>query len=232
MAKIIFGSGINQISGTLDGVVYSRNRFGGYARRYASPVNPNTGRQAAVRNTFQELTEHWNTTLTSAQREAWTLYGDSVPVLDRFGASINLTGFQHYLRSNTVIVQCGLTRVDDGPTTFALPETDGTFAASASEATQEIEITFDDTADWVDETGAAMPIYGGRPQLATRNFFRGPWRFTDSVDGDDSTAPTSPATVTSAYTITEGQRLWVYGRILRADGRLSDPFRADLTVGA
>jgi hypothetical protein len=232
MAKIIYGSGINQISGTLDGVVYSRNRFGGYARRYTVPVNPNSARQQSVRNTFQELTEHWNTTLTAAQRTAWNLYGANVPVLDRFGASINLTGFQHYLRSNTVIRQCGLTRVDDGPTTFALPETDGTFSASASEATQEISITFDDAAGWASEDNAAMPIYGGRPQLATRDFFAGPWRFADSIDGDQAGAPTSPATVTSAYTITEGQRLWIYGRIVRADGRLSDPFRSDLTVGA
>lgn len=232
MAKVVYGSGINSISGRLDGVVYSRNRFGGYMRSFSAPVNPSTQRQQTLRNTFQELTQLWNTTLTAAQRTAWNLYGDSVPVLDRFGASINLTGFQHYIRSNTLVIQCGLTRVDAGPTTFALPETDGDFAIAASEATNEFTVTFDDTADWCSEDDAALAVFGGSPQLGTRTFFNGPWRFADSIDGDNASAPTSTATLASAFVLTQGQAVWAYGRIVRADGRVSNPFRADCAVGA
>lgn len=232
MAKLTYGIGINQISGTVDGVVFSRNRYGGYMRRYASPVNPNTARQVAVRNVFQQLTEAWNTTLSSAQRTAWNLYGSSVSVLDRFGASIYLTGFAHYIRSNTLILQAGLTRVDDGPTTFALPETDGTLAVAASEATQQFTVTFDDTLPWADVDGAAMALFGGTPQLPTRDFFGGPWRFADSIDGDSVTPPTTGATIASPYVITQGQKVWTYARIIEADGRVSNPFRAECVVGA
>ena len=232
MAKVIYGSGINSISGRLDGVVYSRNRFGGYMRSYSAPVNPNSTRQQSIRNTFQQLAAIWSTTLTAAQRTAWNLYGASVPVLDRFGVSINLTGFQHYLRSNTLILQCGLTRVDAGPTTFSLPETDDEFAVAASEATNEFTVTFDDTLPWCDLDGAAMAVFGGSPQLATRDFFGGPWRFADSIDGDSVTAPTSTTTIASPFVLTEGQKVWTYARIIADDGRVSNPFRASCTVGA
>lgn len=232
MAKIVYGSGINQISGKIDGVVYSRNRYGGYVRSYQPPVNPNSTRQIAVRNVFKQLTEAWNTTLSAAQRTAWNLYGSSVPVLDRLGQSINLTGFQHYIRSNTLILQCGLTRVDDGPTTFALPEIDATFSVAASEATNQFTVTFDDTMTWCDEDGAALAIFGGSPQLGTREFFAGPWRFCDSIDGDSVAPPTSTETVASDYVLTEGQAVWAYGRIVLADGRVSNPFRGSCAVGA
>jgi hypothetical protein len=232
MAKVKYGSNVNSISGTIDGNVYSRNRYGGYVRRWANPVNPNTSRQVAVRSVFRQLSELWSNTLTSTQRTAWDLYASSVSVLDRFGASIYLTGFNHYLRSNTAILQAGGARVDDGPTVFSLPETDATFAVSASEATNQFTVTFDDTLPWCDLDEAYLILSGGSPQLPSRTFFAGPWRYAGNVPGDSVAPPTTGATIAAPFVLTQGQAVWARARIVLPDGRLSNPFRSDAVVGA
>lgn len=224
--------GASQMSGSLLGVVGSHNRYGLYYRNHTVPVNPQSSRQQAVRQALASLAERWSSTLTAAQRAAWKLYADSVQVLDIFGNPINLTGFQMYLRSNTVISQVGGALVDDGPTVFSLPDIDTTFAITASEASQEISVTFDNTLDWANEDDAYMAVYQGQPQLGSRTFFGGPWRYMDKVAGDAATPPTSPDAQAVAFAIAETQAQWCYARILRADGRLSNPFRTSIAVGA
>lgn len=232
MALIKFGGGVVGMSGSIAGNTFSRNRYGAYARSRSVPVNPNTARQQTVRNSLAALTMVWSQTLTAAQRAAWNLYAANVVMTNRLGESINLSGFNHFLRSNSLLQQNAKTLVADGPTTFEIPESDPAFAISASEATQVISVTYDDTLDWCDEDEAYMFLFQGQPQNAQRNFFGGPWRQMTPVEGDSTTPPTSPESASAVFAITEGQRQWVYGRILRADGRLSAPFRGDCFVGA
>lgn len=233
MVKVNTGpQGAAQASGELAGGVYSRNRYGMYIRALATPVNPQSPDQVAVRSALSSLTARWSQVLTQAQRDAWDLYASNVPVLDVFGNQMNLTGFNHYIRSNQSRVRVGGTAIDAGPTIFELPTQDPLFAITASEGTQLISATFDDTLDWCDESEGLLWLFGGQPQNPQRKFFNGPWRYAGNVAGDAVTPPTSPQTVTSPFVITEGQRLWVYARIQRADGRLSSTFRSDVAVGA
>jgi len=227
MALIKYGGGIVQMSGSIAGNTHARNRFGNYMRARTKPVNPNTALQQAIRAAMATLTARWAQTLTAAQRTAWNLYASSVSMKNRLGEAVNLTGFNHYLRSNIALTQSGLTIVDAGPTIFELPEKDPTFAIAASEAAQEISCTFDDTMDWLDEDGGHMLVYQGQPQNAQRNFFAGPWRLIGSIAGDSVTPPTTPDAIAAAFVFTELQRQWAYARIVRADGRLSEIFRAD-----
>ena len=128
--------------------------------------------------------------------------------------------------------QATLAIIDDGPTIFELPEKDPTLAITASEAGQTISFTFDTAAPWALETGAYMIKYQGQPQNPQRNFFDSPWRLIDTIAGVDSTGASSPDEENCVYAIAEGQRQWVYVRVSRLDGRLSEPFRADCFVGA
>lgn len=227
MALVKYGAGIVQMAGSIGGTTFARNNGGNYARARTTPINPNTALQVAVRASLAFLTTRWSQTLTAAQRTAWNLYAASVIMQNRLDQSINLSGFNHYIRSNSILKVQGITLIDDGPTLFEIPEADPTFAAVGSEAGGTISVVFDDTAAWANEDEAYLFVFQGRPQNAQRNGFGGPWRFMNKIEGDGTTAPTSPVVMPVSFAIAEGQRQWVYGRIARADGRLSARFRAD-----
>lgn len=232
MALVRYGGGIVQMSGSIAGDTFARNRYGNYSRARTKPVNPNSSGQQAVRAALAQLTTRWGQTLTAVQRTAWNLYGSNVAMKNRLGETINLTGFNHYIRSNSNLIRAGESIVDDGPTIFELPEVDGTIAITASEATQQYSISFDDTLAWANETGAFIFVFQGMPQNPQRNFFNGPWFYRGHIDGDDGVPPVSPSVHAVTFAIAEGQHLWMYFRVLRADGRISEPFRDDTFCAA
>lgn len=232
MALVKFGGGIVDMRGSIAGNTFARNRAGAYARARTKPVNPNTALQQAVRNNLQALVNAWSEVLTALQRTAWAQYAAAVPMTNRLGEEMHLTGFNMFIRSNTALLQAGLAQVNDGPTTLLLPEGDGSFAVSASEASQDITVTFDDTAAWCDENGAGLILKCGLPQNPTRNFFAGPYRFAGTIEGDSVTPPTSTEDVAASFTVAELQKIWCEARIVRADGRLSAPFRSSIIVSA
>ncbi len=227
MALVKLGGGIVQISGSIAGNTFARNRSGNYMRARTKPVNPNTSLQQQVRATMAVLTTLWASTLTADQRTAWNLYASNVNMKNRLGETINLTGFNHYIRSNSIRLSKGVATVDDGPTVFELPEQDPTLAVTCSEATQFLTIAFDNTLAWATEDGGLIFFFQGQPQNAQRNFFDGPWRYAVAIAGIDPGGAASPAIPAAVFPIAEGQRIWVYARIQRADGRLSEVFRAD-----
>lgn len=230
MALVKFGGGIVQMSGSIGGNTYARNRYGNYARARTVPTNPNTERQDVIRAIVAQLADRWSQTLTAAQRTAWGLYGDSVNMVNRLGEAVHLSGYNHYIRSNSVLLQIGEAPVDAGPTLFELPEQDPLFAIVATQSGQTISYTFDNTLGWANEVGGFLVKYQGTPQNAQRNFFAGPWRLHGIIEGAVS-PPTSPdEEANPPFVITEGQAQWCYARILRADGRLSEKFRAGPTL--
>lgn len=232
MALLKFGGGITEMRGSIAGNVYSRNRYGAYARARTVPVNPNTARQVAIRAAIAFLTDRWANTLTAVQRTAWNLYASNVVMTNKLGESINLTGFNHYIRSNVVAKNFSLTIVDAGPVVFELPAQDPLYSFTISEATQQISTTYDDGMDWADETGANLLLSAGQPQNPQRNFFAGPWRLYGQVAGATGAPPAPPHGGASPFGVAEGQHVWCYARIRRADGRLSAPFRNDVFVAA
>lgn len=201
-------------------------------RARTKPINPNTAAQIAVRSALAFLTNAWGQTLTAPDRTAWNLYAASVTMLNGLGENINLTGFNQFIRSNSILKRNGSTVVLAGPTLFQIPAQDAALVMTSSAGTQLISVAFDDGMDWVDEDDAFMHVFMGTPQNAQRNFFDGPWKYAGSIAGDGTTAPTTPETIATPTLITEGQRVWIYARIQRADGRLSEKFRADSFVAA
>lgn len=222
-----FGNGITEMRGSLAGNVYSRNRYGAYARARTKPTNPNTARQQGIRNAIAALTVIWSTTLTAAQRAAWNLYGNSVAMKNKLGETIYLTGFNHFIRSNANLHESFSASIDDGPVIFELPAKDPMFAITISEATQEITMAFNAALPWNTEAGARFWPFQGSPQNAQRNYFNGPWRKMAHIAGVDPGGEPSPVTKPVQFAVAEGQHIWCYARIQRADGRLSEPFQAD-----
>jgi hypothetical protein len=221
-------------SGSVGGITFSHNRYGTYIRRRAVPVNPRTPQQEAVRAAMTALVQNWHTTLSQTERDGWENYAQQTPVLSKAGLPIILTGQSMYVRSGVArLALLGVFPSNAAPTVFDL----GTFTPptfSASAATGVLTVAFTDTDSWALEAGGHLLIFSGRAVNLGRNFYNGPWRFTDSVDGATPTAPTSPAAV-GTYpfgTLVAGSRLKLRATSLRADGRYSTDFIDFCTVGA
>ena len=221
MALIKFGGGVTQATGSIGGTTFARNRFGNYNRSRTKPVNPNTALQSAARARLAYFAEYWSSQLSADERGAWATYAAAVASLNRLGESVYLTGFNHFLRSNTTRLQGDGTVIDDGPTVLTLPETDTTFACTFTATDQKVNVTFDDSLPWAGEVGATMMVYMGQPQNATRNYFNGPWKYAGKL----TSTSTSPTALDAPFTVVAGQKIWCYARIQRADGRLSGKFR-------
>lgn len=219
MALIRLGLG-SQGSGSIGGTTFSHNRFGAYIRARSVPVNPATDRQTAVRNAIRSLTIAWQVTLTQDQRDAWDVYAANIDWVNKLGDSVNLTGLNHYVRSNTPLVQNGIARVDAAPVTFNLATAELDLSATASETTQDLTIDGDDGADWIGEAGAWQFYSMGLPQNGAIKFFNGPFRQITAVPG--AGPPPFPVVIATAFPIAENQRIWLRSRIARADGRLSE----------
>lgn len=232
MSLVKYGGGIIQMSGSIAGVTHARNRFGNYIRARTKPVNPNSALQAGIRDAMTDLTVLWSSTLTQAQRNAWASYAAAIAMKNRLGETVYLTGFNHFVRSNTAFLNTYGQYQAAGPTTLSLPETDTNFIPSGSVATQEISVAYDAAKPWANETLATFNVYVGKPRKASQAFFAGPWKYGGAEIGVTGAPPASPFTFTSPYVLVLGQIVTCYARIRRADGRLSEPFSYTLTVGA
>jgi hypothetical protein len=232
MALVKFGGGITQMSGSIAGNTFARNRSGNYVRSRTKPVNPNSNSQVLVRSSMAMIVQHWRATLNASKRTAWQTYANAVTMKNKLGESTFLSGFNHYVRSNVYKASMGEATIDDGPTVLALPEKDPTMTIAISVADQKISVSFDNTLPWAGEVGGYLIIYQGEPQNPTRNFFAGPWKHCGRVEGATPVPPVSPEKIAVKYTAVLGQKCWVYARIFRADGRISEPFTASCIVVA
>ena len=232
-ALVRYGGGITQASGSIGGQTHARNRFGNYIRARTKPVNPNSVGQQKIRVIIADLAEQWSGVLTDGNRAAWAAYAAAVAMTNRLGEVIYLTGFNHFIRSNSLRAFAGnLGQINQGPATLSLPDTDPTFSVDAT-SDQTCDITYDDTMLWCDEDGAQLSIFAGQPQLATRNFFDGPWKYMCRVLGSSIAAPTSPLEgVATPWSPQAGQKMWFYARLQRADGRLTNKFYAPADIFA
>jgi hypothetical protein len=111
-----------------------------------------------------------------------------------------------------------------------LPEKDSTLSMTALVSDQSLHITFNESSPWRLIADSMMVAFMGEPQGPTRNFFNGPWKLAGGI----SAVNPSPKTIAAPYTLTLGQKIWVYCRILTgpADARLSEPMVISCTVTA
>ena len=230
MALVRFGAGITDARGSIGGTTLSRNRYGNYMRARITPVNPNSSAQQKVRNDMGSVVSLWFSTLSSVQRAAWGVYAAGINFTNKLGESITLTGFNHFVRTNIARKSNGMTIVTTAPVELTLPPTDSEFDIAVSEGSQLMTVTFDDTADWCSEDSGHMSIHQGMPQNSARNFFGGHFRRIGNILGNSAAPITSPQTVTLTFPAAVTQKDWAFGRVQRADGRLSEKFRNDCIV--
>jgi hypothetical protein len=105
MAKINFGSVVNDARGKINGTVYSKNKSGPYIRMKVTGVNPRSERQTVVRSVFASTAQAWSGLLTAAQRAAWTAFANTYPITNIFGLAIVLNGMNWFVKCNQVLNQ-------------------------------------------------------------------------------------------------------------------------------
>lgn len=215
-----------QRSGKQGGVVFSHNAYGPYVRERSIPTNPNTTRQANVRAAFTLLMHRFFQELTDVQRQQWTAYANAVKYVNRLGAQVTLKPSSMYMACNTLRLQAGLDAVDSGPAILQKADLPLGGVASVTLATQYVNLAFVNTDDWANETGGAVLIFQGAPINKWCGYIHCATRYLGCVLGDDDTPPTTPQTFAAAFAFQANQRIPVFFRTLRADGRISDPFWA------
>jgi len=221
---------ISAASGSIAGITYSRNRGGNYQRARAVPTNPNTPRQQGVREALGSLSNSWNNTLTGAQRDAWNLYAANTPVIDPLGQSIKLSGFNMFVRTNTVTALAGLPLLAGAPSTFNLGSTPAINTFSVDIGADPGGLAVSGTVDGADATSAIV-FSLGRPTNPGVSFFRGPYRFMRSEATDGAGIYTiGDDTTTYPFPIAEGNKVYVSVRALLVDGRLSAIAQASTIV--
>jgi hypothetical protein len=190
MAKIRFGEVVADARGHIDGIVYTRNRYGAYASNRVAPVNPNTVRQQTIRENFVSLTTGWRD-LTESQRTAWALLGSQMIRTDSLGNDYTLTGQQAYMSVNGVRLNQQQSVVDDAPILDTIPA-----ITSAS-----IVVTASGNAFTLTWTGTGFgasngfDVWATPPLSAGKSFFRpSDYRW---ILFDDN--PSSPINMLAAY---------------------------------
>ncbi len=225
---------ITEASGALGGLVASHNRGGLYFRARVVPVNPNTPQQQAIRGFVAMLTARWQSVLTPLQRASWDLYALNVPLPDRLGEPRNVGGLAMYVRSNVPRLQANLTLIDSAPIIFDLGSYTPPGFSNFTAAGNSFETLFDGFgADaWPAEDGAAMLVYTSRAESLAVNFFKGPYRFADSILGSVADPPVPPFVTTPAFALVQGTKIFVRVDVTRADGRYGADVRGFGIVAA
>lgn len=222
MALVKYGGGIIQMSGSIAGNVHARNRFGNYTRPRTKPVNPRSVRQEAIRAILSYLAEYWHTDLDNTERGLWNTYAAAINWLNRLGETVKLTGFNHFIRTNAAQLTMGETVLAAAPTILSLPEKDTDLIVSAEDiAAQTFTLTCS-TDGWAanGDPKFGILLYQGKPQLASRDFFNGPWRFMDFIDATEGAAGTG--TYDAPFSFALGQKVFFQARVMTESGRMSN----------
>jgi len=223
MALVKFGGGVLDMRGSIGGNTFSKNRYGAYVRARTTPVNPQTNRQSEIRSIIQYLSQAWSNDLSAANIAAWEVYAAAIVRTNKLGATMKLTGFNHFIRSNACRIQNGASMIANGPGTLTLPGGDSTFAAVVDSAAQQLSITFDNGLDWASDSAGHLGVYMSLPKSSGTTFIAGPYRQAGTIDGAAS-PPASPQVLACPFPVHINQQVKVKARIMEGDGRLSDPF--------
>lgn len=206
------------LSGSMNGMTAARNRYGAYLRNRTIPVNPRSAAQESARDRMTQLVTAWRDELDNDTRSAWTTYAANSPVVNRVGDRVFLTGLACYVRTNSMRLQAGSTRLDTAPTQYgeiALGAV--TVAPTAGQAT--VDVTPTASAAWNVTSGFAL-VALSPPQPLSVNFYTGPFRFAGTIAGPSasSTAITNPF-----GTQPSGSKTFARIRAFEPGGRVTPP---------
>jgi hypothetical protein len=204
------------MSGSIQAVTHSRNRYGQYTRNRATPVNPNTTYQGVSRSNFNTNAVAWRA-LTDVQRTGWEALGLMMTRTDSLGQSYTLNGFAAYCSVNNNKLAAGDAAVSAAPA-IVTPPSLLTVTPTLTAAAFSIAYT-------------TTPLAAGNrlfsflsPQRSAGRSFEGDYRLV----AVSAAAAASPANVFAAYqarlgTPVVGNRIFMWLQIYNG-GFVGAPF--------
>lgn len=114
MAKIKFGLVVTDARGKAGGMVYSKNKYGGYVRTKVTPVNPRTTKQQASRAQFGIVSGSWRG-ISDAQRQQFIEQAPNYSRTNIFGDNAPLTGQALYQKLNNNLLVIGVAMTNTCP---------------------------------------------------------------------------------------------------------------------
>jgi hypothetical protein len=222
----------SMVSGSVNGLTGSHNKGGQYFRARVVPTNPNTQFQAFSRNALGILADYWTNVLTPTERLSWETYAQNVSWTDRLGQTIQLSGINHFIRSNAPRVLStqmaggghfadftALAVISTAPTVYDLGNK--IVFSGVPGVTPEV-------ADfgWTETMASGNVMAWLSPPLnPSINFWRGPYIaigvMAAGMGGQINLDATNDSYFVRYGALTPGQRVFGYVRRLYTDGRLT-----------
>jgi hypothetical protein len=103
MAKVIYGTIVTQISGSVGGNTFAQGANGYYIKRKPMLVNRRNIAQLNRRNQFQSIVSSWRS-LSSEEQVGWILAAPGFPYSDSLGVTKVYTGFQLFSKFSNQLV--------------------------------------------------------------------------------------------------------------------------------
>lgn len=211
MARLLFNIA-SKVSGKMNGLVFSRNRYGSNVRPRVQPTNPRTPSQINARARFATSSAAWSS-LSPSEQAAWAAYAAAVPVRDKkLSGTINITANAMYTRCGAAFGSAGIVFPVAAPTVMLMPTFDVPTVAT-------VPTTGNVTA--VMPTAGQYQIQVSRSKGAGINFFTGPFRVVTTV----IVTAGQIITIANPYGDVYGadSKVWLRFRRFEADGRVSEP---------
>lgn len=222
MAKITPGVAVSQISGSVGGTTFSRNRGGMYMRNRSIPIVSTTLPAQAAKNRLAAESIAWQS-LTQAQRDAWKHYAEQNPVIDTLGAQRQLSAHQSFVKLNTRIALVGETRITDPPI-VAAPDALLTVTLTADIGTGDVEVAFTTTPLG---TGIGLYLFGDVVDSPGINYVQNTLRFIMASTAAQASPLNIETEATAVFgTLVVGQTFHLSAHTIRlADGQISTPLK-------
>lgn len=228
MAKFTPGPFVSQVSGSIGGTTFSRNRGGPYTRARAIPVTSTTPAAIATKARLQNASVSWQN-LTAGQRTAWAFWATANPVTNTLGNSITLTGQQAYVGNHTRMALAAIVTPLTSPPIIAAPDALITAVQDGDIGIGDVDLTFSNAP-----LGAAEVIWltAAITNSAGINYIQNLLRFC-GISAAAQTSPFDNQSIIEARlgTLTVGQTLTVMPRVFSSvSGLLSQPLRSRVVI--
>jgi hypothetical protein len=162
MAKIKFGAIVSDVRGSIDSVTYARSRYGAYARKKVTPVNPNTVAQSLARAVFGAASSLFRS-LGTAVIDQWNAVAPEYQRSNVFGDNLPLSGQTLFTKLKTQLNSVGVTGNPSPISPLTIPNaTAGTMIADVSVPAMEIDDVAATGANQVIQFAASAPVSAGK----------------------------------------------------------------------
>lgn len=203
---------LGQLSGKIGDNVFSHNRGGNYCRAKGQNIHTPSARQAQCRVNLSNASSAWRA-LSSVQRAAWNLWATTNLVINRVGASIQLSGIAAFNTMSARAIDSGNTPPVTPPLTtppLGLLTCTGALAAATAIAT----LTYTATPL---PAGSKLAIYSTGPLLASQD----PGEASAKLVAYSAAAAASPQTAPLPFATPAGTSVNIWVSVVDSSGRRS-----------